>query len=592
NSFKCSPSRLQPQSSFPHATSPLDSPHCTRHRAYQADDAAAGPSGSPVGRDGPSAELVRIATVSTATNPGLSFTIPALDCECTPLPVCVRKQRVLAVEDVEVSGDSDGERGGQLVLQRTVYRNKRSTARPGCRRVLDDSSSAESSGQRRRASNARQAASVYRPGFSPEKAVADEQGRAVRSPALPADQPVSAGSSRHTQGARRSRTVIELLSDSDWLGQGSSGAESNPCSPKDGRYQGSTQGPGYRRSPATQPAWVAWPAGGHAMPKGAGWVPPPTPRTQPPPSPQPTGKGSPLPKGGVRSPQPPPAHPPKPTPAPTPPGRGQGSLLLPPASTPGGKQPAATPGRGCKHQGLGEQQQGPAVPRQAPEKVVEGLKAPARKRMTQSAAQKAFLAGRVALAQELYASWNAAVFGGRLPRNLPLVWNPRLLSTAGQVCDDGSANARKTVAGQKIACRLELSSKLLVSEARLRTTLAHEMCHVGAWELDKEWQAPHGPAFWRWAEALMAFDDMQHLSPHSRSKGVGSRAVAAKVVRRRQRARCSSDASGGSSSSGRSSGGEGGGVKGEAGEARDRLIITRLHNFETHMAHRWQCSQA
>ncbi|GFH12385.1 SprT-like domain-containing protein, partial [Haematococcus lacustris] len=75
--------------------------------------------------------------------------------------------------------------------------------------------------------------------------------------------------------------------------------------------------------------------------------------------------------------------------------------------------------------------------------------------MTQSAAQKAFLAGRVALAQELYA--------------------------------------------RKIACRLELSSKLLVSEARLRTTLAHEMCHVGAWELDKEWQAPHGPAFWRWA---------------------------------------------------------------------------------------------
>ena len=29
--------------------------------------------------------------------------------------------------------------------------------------------------------------------------------------------------------------------------------------------------------------------------------------------------------------------------------------------------------------------------------------------------------------------WNQLVFGGRLPHDLPIVWNPRLLSTAGQV---------------------------------------------------------------------------------------------------------------------------------------------------------------
>ena len=40
--------------------------------------------------------------------------------------------------------------------------------------------------------------------------------------------------------------------------------------------------------------------------------------------------------------------------------------------------------------------------------------------------------------------WNHAVFGGRLPADLPLVWNPRLLSTAGQVLDDGSRNREKS----------------------------------------------------------------------------------------------------------------------------------------------------
>jgi hypothetical protein len=37
------------------------------------------------------------------------------------------------------------------------------------------------------------------------------------------------------------------------------------------------------------------------------------------------------------------------------------------------------------------------------------------------------------LARQLYAHWNQLVFGGRLDADLPLTWNPRLLSTAGQV---------------------------------------------------------------------------------------------------------------------------------------------------------------
>ncbi len=54
----------------------------------------------------------------------------------------------------------------------------------------------------------------------------------------------------------------------------------------------------------------------------------------------------------------------------------------------------------------------------------------------------------------------AQVFEGQLPVALPLVWNARLLSTAGQVVDDRSHNHLKTQRGQKIACRLELSPKV------------------------------------------------------------------------------------------------------------------------------------
>eukprot|EP00798_Chlamydomonas_sp_ICE-L_P008618 gene8618-34061_t len=155
----------------------------------------------------------------------------------------------------------------------------------------------------------------------------------------------------------------------------------------------------------------------------------------------------------------------------------------------------------------------------------------------------------------------------KLPSDLTIQWNPRLLSTAGQVLDDGSKDALKTAPSQRIPTRLELSCKVLglvlgskdalktvpsqriptrlelsckvlelglggrggagaggskdalktvpsqriptrlelsckvtgYSE-RLRHTLSHEMCHVAAWSIDREYFPHHGHAFWRWAE--------------------------------------------------------------------------------------------
>lgn len=105
-----------------------------------------------------------------------------------------------------------------------------------------------------------------------------------------------------------------------------------------------------------------------------------------------------------------------------------------------------------------------------------------------------------ASAPALAALPSVKVFDGRLPVGLPLVWNPRLTATAGQVVDDGSVNALKSSAAERVPVRLELSSKVVDCEARLRSTLAHEMCHVAAWALSKEYHPHHGQAFWGWAQ--------------------------------------------------------------------------------------------
>lgn len=104
---------------------------------------------------------------------------------------------------------------------------------------------------------------------------------------------------------------------------------------------------------------------------------------------------------------------------------------------------------------------------------------------------RAFAKRRVALAERLYAEWNTLVFKGRLPVGLPLVWNPRLSCTAGQVI----FNREK-----QIAERIELSDKVLDDEEKLRQTLAHEMCHVGAWHINKDFAQQHGHTFYSWGE--------------------------------------------------------------------------------------------
>ncbi|KAL5961210.1 Acidic repeat-containing protein, partial [Taenia solium] len=95
---------------------------------------------------------------------------------------------------------------------------------------------------------------------------------------------------------------------------------------------------------------------------------------------------------------------------------------------------------------------------------------------------KNFKKNREELANRLLAHFNEVIFENQLPGELRVVWNQRLLKTAGQCVylkkntkhADGSVTSRREV-------RIELSGKVCTSAERVRDTLLHEACHAAVW---------------------------------------------------------------------------------------------------------------
>ena len=73
---------------------------------------------------------------------------------------------------------------------------------------------------------------------------------------------------------------------------------------------------------------------------------------------------------------------------------------------------------------------------------------------------------------------NAAAFGGALPETLAAVtWNAKLKTTAGLTYSSRVTGR----SGPSYVARIELSRHVVDDAAKLRHTLAHEMCHAAAW---------------------------------------------------------------------------------------------------------------
>ena len=62
--------------------------------------------------------------------------------------------------------------------------------------------------------------------------------------------------------------------------------------------------------------------------------------------------------------------------------------------------------------------------------------------------------------------------------------------------------------------RIELSTKVLDRPERLRSTLAHEMCHAAAWLVDGDSRPPHGDAFRRWATKVQRHAKLEVTTCH------------------------------------------------------------------------------
>ena len=95
---------------------------------------------------------------------------------------------------------------------------------------------------------------------------------------------------------------------------------------------------------------------------------------------------------------------------------------------------------------------------------------------------------RMSVAAKAFREFNVKVFGGLLPSNLEITWNPRLLSTAGTTSMRRNKDNRREAS-------VELSTKVCDSTKRIRETLAHELCHVACWVIDGVQKPAHGRLF-------------------------------------------------------------------------------------------------
>lgn len=116
-----------------------------------------------------------------------------------------------------------------------------------------------------------------------------------------------------------------------------------------------------------------------------------------------------------------------------------------------------------------------------------------RKKEGQSKA--AFQKNRQEIADLAFAEFDRVAFDGAL-RDVDLVWSKKLRTTAGltrlkQISGGGDPTKRTAT--------IELSTKIIDEEHRLRATLLHEMCHAAAWLVDGVSKPPHGACFRKWA---------------------------------------------------------------------------------------------
>ena len=104
---------------------------------------------------------------------------------------------------------------------------------------------------------------------------------------------------------------------------------------------------------------------------------------------------------------------------------------------------------------------------------------------------------RDSILSSTFSSFNQLAFQNALS-SVEVTWSNKLNTTAGITRMKGKLGQ----ADSRVAT-IELATKVIDNEERLRSTLLHEMCHAAAWLCDGVHKPPHGKHFKKWAAISM-----------------------------------------------------------------------------------------
>ncbi|KAH6568101.1 hypothetical protein BASA62_005648 [Batrachochytrium salamandrivorans] len=141
------------------------------------------------------------------------------------------------------------------------------------------------------------------------------------------------------------------------------------------------------------------------------------------------------------------------------------------------------------------------------------VRSPSTPKSTRKNAPTIGLKNKEKLTVQLFHEFNKRVFFSGLPSDMQLEWSIRLNKTAGRT----HTHSERNNSGELIrVARIELASKVLDTEERLRNTLMHELCHAACWIIDGDNRNPHGKLFKRWGDrAMYAYEDITVTTCHS-----------------------------------------------------------------------------
>jgi hypothetical protein len=109
----------------------------------------------------------------------------------------------------------------------------------------------------------------------------------------------------------------------------------------------------------------------------------------------------------------------------------------------------------------------------------------------------AFRKKRDSITSSTFRTFNQLAFNNALS-SVEVTWSNKLNTTAGLTRMKGRLGQPES----RVAT-IELATKVIDNEERLRSTLLHEMCHAAAWLLDGQHKPPHGKCFKKWASISM-----------------------------------------------------------------------------------------